>query len=64
MQYIKIDPGTLKLEIDIREQNGSFAVVVCNGMAHLTELPSYSETKVIIRQGIVKRVKFNEGDEF
>ncbi|WP_431189195.1 XtrA/YqaO family protein [Cytobacillus firmus] len=46
------------------EQKGSFAVVVCNGKARMTGLPSYGETKIITHQGKVKRVKFDEGEEF
>jgi hypothetical protein len=50
--------------MDIMEQKGRFAVVVCSGKARMTELPSHGETKIITHQGIVKRVKFDEGEEF
>ncbi|MGD6956484.1 XtrA/YqaO family protein [Rossellomorea aquimaris] len=61
---LEINPSTLKLEIDIMDKEGSFAVVVCNGRAKITELPAHGETKIITHQGKVKRVKFDEGEEF
>lgn len=64
LQNIQIDPSTNRLEIDIMEQKGSFAIVVCDGKARLTELPPHGETKIITHQGKVKRVKFDEGEDF
>lgn len=64
LKDIKIDPKTMKLEIDIMEQKGSFAIVVCDGQARLTDLPTHGETKIITHQGKVKRVKFDEGEDF
>jgi NAD kinase len=64
LQNIKINPSTMKLEIDIMEQKGSFAIVVCDGKARLTNLPEHGETKIITHQGKVKRVKFDEGEDF
>jgi NAD kinase len=61
---LEINPSTLKLEIDIMDNEGSFAVVVCDGKAKVTELPSYGETKIVTHQGKVKRIKWNEGEEF
>ncbi|WP_121640624.1 XtrA/YqaO family protein [Virgibacillus sp. Bac330] len=64
LKDINIDPSTMKLEIDIMEHNGSFAIVVCDGKAKLTGLPNHGETKIITHQGKVKRVKYDEGEEF
>ncbi|WP_153124643.1 XtrA/YqaO family protein [Peribacillus tepidiphilus] len=64
LQEIKIDPSTMRLELDIMEQKGSFAIVVCDGKARLTQLPEHGETKIITHQGKVKRVKFDEGEDF
>jgi NAD kinase len=61
---IEINPSTMKLEVDIMEQKGSFAVVVCDGKAKITKLPQHGETRIITHQGKVKRVKFDEGEEF
>ncbi len=54
----------MRLELDIMEQKGSFAIVVCDGKARLTQLPEHGETKIITHQGKVKRVKFDEGEDF
>ncbi|MET3699366.1 hypothetical protein SAMN05877753_1117 [Bacillus oleivorans] len=59
-----INSNTMKLENDIMEQKGSFAIVVCDGKARFTLLPNHGETKIITHQGKVKRVKFDEGEEF
>ncbi|MFB5283899.1 XtrA/YqaO family protein [Peribacillus sp. Hz7] len=64
LQNIDIDPSTMRLEVDIMSQKGSFAVVVCDGKARLTRLPEHGGTKIITHQGKVKRVKFDEGEEF
>ena len=64
LQDIEINPSTMKLEIDIMEQKGSFAIVICDGKAKITELPPHGETRIITHQGRVKRVKFDEGEEF
>ncbi|KON88961.1 hypothetical protein AF332_20670 [Sporosarcina globispora] len=64
LKTIEINPKTNRLEIDIMEQKESFAIVVCDGRARLTVLPDHGETKIITHQGKVKRVKFDEGEEF
>jgi NAD kinase len=64
LKELQINPSTMRLEIDIMEQKGSFAIVVCDGKARLTSLPEHGETKIITHQGKVKRVKFDEGEEF
>ena len=64
LQNIDISPSTMRLEIDIMEQKGSFAIVVCDGKAKLTQLPDHGETKIVTHQGKVKRIKFDEGEEF
>jgi hypothetical protein len=60
---LEINPSTQKLEIDIMEEK-SFVIVVSNGKARKTELPTHGETKIITHQGKVKRVKFDEGEDF
>ncbi|AGK52016.1 XtrA/YqaO family protein [Bacillus sp. 1NLA3E] len=64
LREIDINHSTMKIEIDIMELKGSFAIVVCDGKAKLTELPSHGETKIVTHQGKVKRVKFDEGEDF
>ncbi|WP_017435125.1 XtrA/YqaO family protein [Saccharococcus caldoxylosilyticus] len=64
LRELPINPSTMRLEIDIMEQKGSFAIVICDGKAKITELPAYGETKIITHQGKVKRIRFEEGEEF
>lgn len=64
LKNIEINPSTMLLEIDMMELKGSCAIVVCDGKAKLTELPEHGETKIVTHQGKVKRVKFDEGEEF
>ncbi|MEH7521994.1 XtrA/YqaO family protein [Bacillus sp. JJ1503] len=64
LQSLEINPSTNLLEIDIIGKKGSFAIVVCDGRARLTELPEHGETKIVTHQGKVKRVKFDEGEDF
>nr|WP_236036702.1 XtrA/YqaO family protein [Heyndrickxia oleronia] len=54
----------MRLEVDIMELKGSFAIVVCDGKAKVTPLPEYGETKIVTHQGKIKRVKWDEGEEF
>lgn len=61
---IEIENGKINIELDIQEGNESICVVYCGGKAKMTTLPDYGETKVITHQGKVKRVKFDEGEEF
>ncbi|WP_421803540.1 XtrA/YqaO family protein [Halobacillus salinus] len=41
-----------------------FCVVYCECKGKITSLPNHGETKVITHQGKVKRVKFDEGEDF
>lgn len=47
LQNVHINPATMKLEVDIMEQKGSFAIVGCDGNARLTQLPDDRETKIV-----------------
>jgi hypothetical protein len=42
----------------------SITMVVCDGKAKLTKLPPHGETKIVTHQGKIKRVKWDEGEEF
>lgn len=67
LQEISLKTSTNSLQIDIINmlgQKGSFAIVVCDGKAKLTKLPDHGETKIVTHQGKVKRVKFDEGEDF
>lgn len=64
LKNVTINPESSRLELDIMELPTSFIVVVCEGKARLTELPTHGETKIVTHQGKVKRVKFDEGEDF
>ncbi|MEK3726736.1 XtrA/YqaO family protein [Lysinibacillus sp. FSL W8-0953] len=52
------------LYLDIMELPETCVIVLSKGVAKLTELPAYAETKSITHQGQVKCVKWDEGEEF
>lgn len=52
------------LQVDIMELPESCVIVISDGRAKFTELPAHAKTKVITFQGKVKRVEFDEGEEF
>ncbi|MCM3759194.1 XtrA/YqaO family protein [Alkalihalobacillus oceani] len=53
-----------QLLINVEEQDKPFVIVVSEGRARMTVLPDHGETKVVTYQGKVKRVKFDEGEDF
>lgn len=54
--------GTLNL--DIMELPETCLIVLSKGVAKVSELPAHAETKIITHQGQVKRVRWDEGEEF
>jgi Phage-like element PBSX protein XtrA len=64
LNEIEVNPSTQKIEIDLMDNSSAFMIVVCNGKARMTDLPVHGETKVVTYQGKVKRVKWDEGEDF
>lgn len=64
LKDIDINPDTMHLEVDMMDTRENFAIVVCDGKAKMTELPAHGETKIVTHQGKVKRIKWDEGEEF
>lgn len=63
MQELKIsETGMLKL--DIMELPGSHVLLISNGKAKIGVLPPHAETRIKTHDGKVKRVNFDEGEEF
>ena len=60
----EIEKGKINIELEIQEGNSPFCVVYSVGKAKITKLPYHGETKVVTHQGKVKRVKFDEGEDF
>lgn len=52
------------LAVDIMELPESCVIVLSNGVAKVAALPAYAETKIVTHQGQVKRLRFDEGEEF
>ncbi|MGE7942804.1 XtrA/YqaO family protein [Lysinibacillus xylanilyticus] len=52
------------LQIDIMKLPKNCAVVLSDGIAKFTELPAHAKTKIVTYQGKVKRIEFDEGEEF
>lgn len=52
------------LQVDIMELPENCVIVLSNGIAKFSELPAHAKTKIVTYQGKVKRVEFDEGEEF
>ncbi len=52
------------LELDIMELPRSCVLVISDGKAKVAELPVHAETSIVTYKGKVKRVNFDEGEEF
>ncbi|MFS1516339.1 XtrA/YqaO family protein [Bacillus sp. SCS-151] len=64
MRLKEIDITDSTFEANVNEQQAPYVVIVSNGKAKISQLPSYGETKIITHQNEVTRVKFDEGEEF
>ncbi|SCN41583.1 XtrA/YqaO family protein [Bacillus wiedmannii] len=58
--------GSIELirEINKLEFSNIFVIIVNDGNIKLTRLPEHGETKIITHQGKVKRIRFDEGEDF
>jgi hypothetical protein len=63
LKEMKIDPDTMRLQLDIMELNNK-VIVIGDGKAKMADLPEFGETSIVTHQGKVKRVKWDEGEEF
>lgn len=64
LKTLEIDSKTKNLEMPMKEFDMPFVIVVSDGQAKSTELPAYGVTSIITHQNKVKRVKFDEGEDF
>ncbi|MBP3950315.1 XtrA/YqaO family protein [Bacillus suaedae] len=64
LKNVDINPKSGKIELDILKQDKPIVLVVSDGRVRFTELPVHGETIVVTHQGKVKRVKFDEGEDF
>jgi len=63
LKELTVDSNTMRIELDIMELNNK-ALVICDGKVKVADLPQHGETKIVTHQGKVKRVKWDEGEEF
>ena len=63
MRDIEIS-NTGKIELDIMELPENCVIILSKGKARLSELPAFAETKIVTHQGQVRRVKWDQGEEF
>ncbi|MGX7596313.1 XtrA/YqaO family protein [Planococcus plakortidis] len=52
------------LELDIMELPKHCVLVISEGKAKIAELPYHAETSIVTYKGKVKRVNFDEGEDF
>lgn len=52
------------LPYSAKGEDKPFIIVYSNGKTKMSYLPDHGETKIITHQGQVKRVRFDEGEEF
>ena len=66
LKYIDIVLKDGKMGVDIPREYGEnpFCIIYGSGKARIVELPVHGETKLVTYQGKVKRVKFDEGEDF
>lgn len=63
LQNVSIsETGILKL--DIMELPKNCVLVISEGKARIAELHPHAETKIITNSGKVKRIRFEEGEDF
>ena len=55
---------TGKLKLDIMELPLSCVLIISEGKVKIGELPPHAETRIKTYDGKVKRVNFDEGEEF
>lgn len=63
MKEIQFDSNG-ELRLDVAKLPASCVLIISEGKAKFTELPVFAETKIITHAGKVKRVKWDEGEEF
>lgn len=55
---------TGELNLDIMDLQGSVVLVISEGKAKMAKLPYHAQTSIVTYKGKVKRVNFDEGEDF
>lgn len=53
-----------ELNINIMELPTNCVILISDGKVKLGELPPFAETQIVTHAGKVRRIKWNEGEEF
>ncbi|PAF35581.1 hypothetical protein CHH58_16125 [Terribacillus saccharophilus] len=61
---INLRHGAMSLDIPAKYGGIPFCIIYGSGKAKILELPAHGETKIITHQGKLKRVRFEEGEDF
>jgi Phage-like element PBSX protein XtrA len=61
---ISLDNGKMELELPMDKSTQNLCIVYSGGTAKVAMLPTHGETKIVTHQGKVKRVRFDEGEDF
>ncbi len=64
LKELQIDLNSGKIELDTFSLESPHMIVVSGGKAKAVELPAFGETIVITHQNKVKRLRYEEGEEF
>jgi hypothetical protein len=64
MKDLEINSGNGKIELDTKKYKSPVLIMISDGRVKETYLPNHGETKVITYQGKLKRVRFDEGEDF
>ncbi len=52
------------LKLNMMELPKVCVIVISDGKAKISELPAFAETNIVTHAGKVKRIRWNEGEEF
>ena len=64
LKDVEINLQSGKIELNTLELDKPCVIVVAGGKVRMTELPPHGDTTIVTHQGKVKRVKWDEGEEF
>ncbi|KYG31932.1 XtrA/YqaO family protein [Alkalihalobacillus trypoxylicola] len=64
LKNVEINHQYGEMDLGLMELDSPCVIVISDGKARLAKLPDHGETRVVTHQGKVKRVKFDEGEEF
>jgi hypothetical protein len=64
LKDLETNPRNGNIELNITSYDKPVLILISEGRVKEAQLPDHGETKVITHQGKLKRVKFEEGEEF